>query len=86
MFPLSAIFDTEAEMEKIDDLSFSRAAIVGRGRFSTVMKGELEAKSVAVKRYQDVVTQINSEIMMKANGHINIIQYHCVKRNDVEYL
>ena len=73
-------------MEKIEDLSFNRSACLGRERFSSVFKGNIDAASVAVKRFLKDQTQVDSAIIMKLKGNNNIIQFHCVKRSDIEYV
>ena len=75
------------QLEKIGKLSFCRADLVGKGRYSWVFRGKYDNMvEVAVKRLEKRESQVESHLFRKADGHHNIIRYFCTKENDIEFM
>ena len=83
---LSCVHRLKLTMEKIGKLTFSRADLIGSGKYGSVFRGTyLNAVDVAIKRLDKSHTKIDSTLYLKAHEHQNIIQYFCVNNKDVEF-
>jgi hypothetical protein len=77
------------QLEKIGQLSFSRADCLGSGRFGKVFIGKLTSDDgvidVAIKRMEKEKIIVESIILPKVNGHPNVINYYTIDESDVEF-
>lgn len=77
------------QLETIGQLSFSRVDCLGSGRFGKVFTGKLTSDDgvidVAIKRMKKEKTRLESILLLKANGHPNVINYYVTDESDVEF-
>jgi len=76
------------QLERLGKLNFWRSDLIGKGRYGSVVKGRCEKcmVDVAVKHLDKYDSQVESDILWKASGHLNVIHYFCLKDNDVEFM
>ena len=68
---------------EIDKLRFRRSDRLGTGKFGWVFRGKYEnVVTVAIKRMEKQLTELDSRLYSIANGHPNIIHYFYTNEDD----
>ena len=77
------------EMEKvgIGHLSICRTKYLGSGRFGKVFPGKYKGVvDVTVKRMENELVQVYSNLLLTAVGHPNIVNYFDTDETDPEFM
>ena len=68
-------------------LSFCQDDCLGSGNFGTVFIGKFKnVVDVAIKQFKKGHIRVETNILLKANGHPNIVNYYDTDTTDMKYM